>query len=340
MPLTLANAIKRLLNVWVSCAIFLILIILLQTIFGKFGSDADAAWGWLAMHLLPGLALLLIGYLRHKKLADFALPKAAAILYNIVFFVSIAYLAAVILSLLTQPFGTDQTEIANLQRTNTGLFFFQGIFLILMAILIYKTERLFIAAANGDDEEFVGELAVFISYNHQSKNTAFAIKEMLEKEAIPVIIDATAMLAGESIDRFIQRSVKKASTVIFIVSKQSLMSGWVGTEVIDTLFLGKYLTNKKFIAGYLDDGCFQPDFTAQAVIALDEELKKIKRQAAQHNKLGIDTRDLNDQRSRLIALRNNFDHIINRLQSSLCIDVRDEKLPETFPLLLKSIRSV
>src|SRR4051812_12351701 len=115
MP-SLAAAIKKLFNLWIFCSVFLILIILLQTIFEKYGSDVGSAWWWLAMNILPGNLLLLSGYLRHKKMAELQLPKDEAILYNVVFFVSFVYLIAVILALLLQPFGNNTSETANLHR--------------------------------------------------------------------------------------------------------------------------------------------------------------------------------------------------------------------------------
>ena len=340
MQLSLADAIKKLFNLWVFSSVFLILIIFLQTVLGKYGDDAGAAWWWLAMNILPGNILILIGYLRHKKISEFQLPNAETILYNIVFFISLTYLLAVILTLLLQPFGNYSSEAANLHRADTGLLFFQGFFIVMIGLLIYKTERLFTAADADADYDANDELNVFISYNHQSQDAAFTIKSLLEKEGIPVIIDTTAMLAGEDIEQFIERSVKKASVVLFIVSKQSLLSGWVGSEIMDTLFLKKFAKHKKFIACYLDEDCFSQNFTAEAVQHIDEQLEAIKKQIEDHNKLGIDTRDLNDQKSRLLSLRSNFDQIIQQLHNSLCIDIRKEKLAETFPLLLKSIKPV
>ena len=53
----------------------------------------------------------------------------------------------------------------------------------------------------------------------------------------------------------------------------------------------------------------------------------------------IDTRDLNNQNSRLLALRNNLDEIVRRLRESLCLDVRESSFKNSMFQLVKSINN-
>lgn len=335
----LSIAIKRLMILWLCFSVFLLILILLQTIFGKYGDNSNAAWQWFAVHLLPANVLIILGYFRHKRLSSLTLSGAELTLYRIVFWLSFAYLLAVIMVMLLQPFGNyENTEAANLHAADTGLYIFQGILLVALGIFIYTTEKRFAAIHKAESGDlFAGEPGVFISYNHADKAVADKIKTMLEKENIPVTIDSEAMLAGEDIKTFIEKCVLKNRTTLSIVSNKSLLSGWVGMETINTFFLQKFSKNKQFISCYLDTDFFDHGFTANAVESFDLQLKDVNLQIEKHNQLGINTRDLNDVKSRLLSLRNNLDEIIRQLRNSLSVDIRDEKLTENFPLIIKSI---
>lgn len=51
----------------------------------------------------------------------------------------------------------------------------------------------------------------------------------------------------------------------------------------------------------------------------------------------IDTRDLNTQNTRLLALRNNLDGIIGRLRDILCLDVREESFNLSMKKMIQAI---
>lgn len=335
----LSVAIKRLMILWLCCSLFLLLLMLTQTIFEKYGDESNKAWQWFVVHLLPVNVLILVGYFRHKRLSSLTLSATDQILFRIVFWVSVAYLLAVIMVMLLQPFGSfENTYAVNLHTADTGLYIFQGILLVALGVFIYTTERRFAGISKAEaGDQFAGEPGVFISYNHADEVIANKLREMLENENIPVTIDSKDMLAGEAIKSFIERSVLNNRTTLSVVSKKSLLSGWVGMETINTFFLKKFSKNKQFISCYLDADFFDRGFTASAVESFDQQLKDVNQQIDKHNALGIDTRDLNDFKTRLLSLRNNLDEIIQQLRNTLCVDIRNEKLTENFPLILKSI---
>ena len=339
MQLSLIKAIKKLAVVWLSFSLFLILIMLLQTIFGKYGSQSVVAWLWLVPAIIPGNLLIVLGYLRHKKIPTALLPNLASLLFRIVFYTSVVYLIAVTLVLLLQPFGnSEKSEADKLHAADTGLIIFQALLLLAWGLFIYKTEQWLKENKNQSSILPEAENDVFISYNHNDKAVANLLKQKLEKENLRVLIDSDAMAAGQNIREFIQKCVLDSRVTLSVVSRASLLSGWVCMETVHTFYLEKFLPGKKFIACYLDDDFLSPEFTSTAVQQFDEQLQTIKALTDKHNILGIDTRDLNENKTRLLAIRNNLDEIIQRLKNSLCVKIKGEQLEENFPLIVKSIR--
>lgn len=339
MQLSLIRAIKKLAVAWLSFSLFLILIMLMQTIFGKYGSQSVAAWLWLVLAIIPGNVLIVLGYLRHKKIPAALLPNLISLLFRIVFYTSVVYLSAVTLVLLLQPFGNpEKSEADKLHVADTGLIIFQAFLLLAWGLFIYKTEQWL--KENKDQSSILPEAEndVFISYTHSDRAIATLLKQKLERENLRVLIDSDAMAAGQNIREFIEKSVINSRVTLSVVSRASLLSGWVCMETVNTFYLEKFLPGKKFIACYIDEDFFLPGFTSTAVQQFDEQLQSIQTLTDKHNILGIDTRDLNDTKTRLLAIRNNLDEIVQRLRNSLCVKIAGEQLEENFPLIVKSIR--
>lgn len=182
------------------------------------------------------------------------------------------------------------------------------------------------------------EPSVFLSYNHQDAAVALKIKEKLEKADIDVTIDREDMLAGENITDFIENSIYKSTVTISLVSNKSLTSAWVAMETIDSFLKAKYAPNKTLIACYLDEDFFDTNFTINAIESIDAQIKKNQKLLTEYHKKMLDTRDLNDQNSRLMVLRNNLDAIVNRFRESLCLDVRAHVFETSMALLIKTIK--
>ncbi|HEX5026947.1 MAG TPA: toll/interleukin-1 receptor domain-containing protein [Agriterribacter sp.] len=340
MQVTLIRAIKKLAVVWVCISVFLMLIILLQTIFGRYGNMAGSAWSWILLTVIPGNLVILSGYLKHKKLPGAMMPDATYLLYRIAYYLSFAYLLAVTAVLLLQPFGdVNKSPADKLHATDTGLLIFEGFLLIVLGLFIYKVEQWLKMRATQERGRFYEpEKDVFISYAHADKAIAHQLKQKLEKEDLQVLIDTNNMPGGYDIKKFIEECVRTSKVTLSVVSSASLTSGWVCMETINTFYLEKFLPGKKFIACYIDEDFFSPGFTSAAVQQFDEQLDELKVLIEKHNILGIDTRDLNENKTRLLSVRNNLDEIIMRLRNSLCINIRNSNLDHNFELIVKSIR--
>ena len=188
-----------------------------------------------------------------------------------------------------------------------------------------------------EEQDRQEERNVFISYNHGNREIAGVLKQKLKAHGVNVVIDSDSMLAGDDIKAFIQKSVAETQVTISIVSKESLLSAWVAMETITTFYQEQLKVQKKFIACYVNDEIFQRSFTDEALRFIEKEMQSISVAREERTKKGYDTRDLNNEYSRLKDLSAHLDEIIRRLRESLCIDIRKEKLEENFEKLLQAV---
>jgi RNase P/RNase MRP subunit p29 len=172
-------------------------------------------------------------------------------------------------------------------------------------------------------EEISQTPLVFISYNHNDMDLARRIRYDLTSNNIRVLIDTSDMMAGEKIVDFIESSIKKCNVVVSVVSRKSLISGWVGFESINSLYAKKYL-DKKFIVVFKDNEFFELSFKMTATIEIDNKISEIDNLINEHRKLKIDTLELDTERNRLFDLRNSLGKILDSLKSQLCLDFSDE----------------
>jgi hypothetical protein len=218
-----------------------------------------------------------------------------------------------------------------------GVMVLLSAFVALLAeYLARKPAKTFLSVTDETDDD---SIRVFISYSHADSEIAKRLKSKLEKEQINVILDAEAMLAGEEISAFIHRSILRSQVTISIISRESLLSGWVALETVSTFFLQKFSRNRHFIACFVNSDFLDSDFVLEAVGELDIKLAEVNARINKQNRINVDTRNLNDEKSRLLLLRNNFDDILYRLKNSLQVDISPGHLENNFPLLLKSIKA-
>jgi hypothetical protein len=181
---------------------------------------------------------------------------------------------------------------------------------------------------------------VFVSYNHEDSASALDLEQFLQKHDIEVILDKDSMMPGERIADFIQRSIRDCDAVVSLISTRSLLSAWVASETIGTLSRNKWGQDVTFIACYLDDRWFEPQFRLQCTQQIDERLQRIEELLPQYATQKIDSADLNEEKSRLYDLRNNLGTILATLKNSLCLDVRERQFGESARRLVATIRAL
>ena len=128
MRIPVVDSHKRLVFIWFAGSGFLFALLLLQTISGQYGSEAREAWGLILPTFVPTL-FLIIGTLIADATGSVD-PEASVTVDRFFFrladFLSIAYLATVILTILLSPFSRlSQLELIKL--SNLWLAPFQGL---------------------------------------------------------------------------------------------------------------------------------------------------------------------------------------------------------------------
>ncbi|RWX49698.1 hypothetical protein VT98_10174 [Candidatus Electrothrix communis] len=128
MRILVADSQRRLVFIWFTGSGFLLALLLLQTFFGQYGSEAREVWGLMLPTFVPTL-FLIIGTLLADATSS-ADPEASVTVDRFFFrladFLSIAYLATVVLIILLSPFSKlSQPELIKL--SNLWLAPFQGL---------------------------------------------------------------------------------------------------------------------------------------------------------------------------------------------------------------------
>jgi hypothetical protein len=178
---------------------------------------------------------------------------------------------------------------------------------------------------------------IFLSYHHDDAPVAARIRAALEAAGIVVRIDSDAMQPGEDIGAFIARCVRDTGATVCLVSNRSLASGWVAVETIQAFDAERFGSTRRFIACYLDDDFFRPDYRLERTRDIDARIDVIDALLPEYAAARLDTEDLNREKSRLFALRNDLGRILARLKESLALDVRGERFDDAMARLAASL---
>ncbi|RMA58900.1 toll/interleukin-1 receptor domain-containing protein [Ulvibacter antarcticus] len=317
---------KKLITTFSIGFIILFITMILQTIIGnKYPDGKIIAWLWLLVLYIPLLYL------------TFQIKSKYKIKVNGLMLLSVLYVCATLLVILLQPMALKEGNMSFLDTLKISLLFLLPL-AIFLGIIIWK-KILQKQPKSATDDVIPENPIVFISYNHGDSDVAIKIHDALEAANIEVIIDREEMKAGADIKEFIQNCVKESNVTLSLVSNKSLRSAWVAMETTNTFFLEAYTPQKKFIACFLDDDFFQSDFTLKAIDDIDKQIKENQALIPKYHEKMLDTRDLNNQNTRLLSLRNNLDEIIRRLRESLCLDVREDKFEASMKQLIATLNA-
>ncbi len=103
MTTSMVECKRRLATLWFSGAAVLFVVLLVQSIFGRYGSRTSDAWSWLLPTLMPTLSLV-IGVLVMDSLGKGVMVKRAdKFLFKLTSGMSVVYLVAVLLIFVLQP---------------------------------------------------------------------------------------------------------------------------------------------------------------------------------------------------------------------------------------------
>lgn len=147
MTIPMTKCKQRLAALWFAGAGVLFFFLLVQTILGRYGDKASEAWSWLLPTIMPTLSLV-IGVLVMDALGKGAAQlRADRFLFRLTCGLSTAYLSAVLLLFLLQPFAS-MSPIELMNQANLWLGPFQGLVAAAMGAFFVKAP----ASADADDE--------------------------------------------------------------------------------------------------------------------------------------------------------------------------------------------
>lgn len=107
---------NRLAAVWFLGSGIVFVLILIQTLAGKYGSGAEAAWGWLMPAILPTLSLIVgaTAYHASRPKRDLTVSRLA---YRVALGLSVFYLLLLLATLLVDPLTpTTPLQLMELSR--------------------------------------------------------------------------------------------------------------------------------------------------------------------------------------------------------------------------------
>jgi len=131
---------KRLAILWFTASLILFVLLVLQSVFGKYGAKMEDAWGWFLPTVMPTLSLV-IGVLVFDATAAGGTEKEVeSFIFRLAFCFSAVYLALVALTVLIQPF-TSLSPLELMKRSNLWLGPLQGLVAAVLGAFFVKGER-------------------------------------------------------------------------------------------------------------------------------------------------------------------------------------------------------
>lgn len=178
---------------------------------------------------------------------------------------------------------------------------------------------------------------VFISYNHQDSFAMRSVKGFLEDHNVKVHVDINDMSVGESIQGFIDQAFKNNDFVLSIISRNSLLSGWVARELTVAQVLNKL--NNNWIPISIDNSAFDNNFFFEANASIDLKITAQREQIKKALESDLDISAFTDELKRLQDLKASISSTIANLKSVLVIDINGPAFDSGMMKVVNKIRS-
>ncbi|MCC6460041.1 MAG: toll/interleukin-1 receptor domain-containing protein [Saprospiraceae bacterium] len=178
---------------------------------------------------------------------------------------------------------------------------------------------------------------VFISYNHQDSFAMRSVKGFLEDHNVKVHVDINDMSVGESIQGFIDQAFKNNDFVLSIISRNSLLSGWVARELTVAQVLNKL--NNNWIPISIDNSAFDNNFFFEANASIDLKITAQRDQIKKALESDLDISAFTDELKRLQDLKASISSTIANLKSVLVIDINGPAFDSGMMKVVNKIRS-
>lgn len=140
MKVSLKKCKKHFAILWFAGAGVVFFLVLLQTVFGRYGEKVNDAWGWLLPTVMPTLSLIVgilvsdaVGKQKRDKVAD-------RFFYRFSFILSLSYLILVTFTILMQPFSSLH-PLQFLKQSHLWLSPFQGLVIASLGAFFVRGEE-------------------------------------------------------------------------------------------------------------------------------------------------------------------------------------------------------
>jgi hypothetical protein len=140
--LSLTQAKNRLAALWFTACAAIFLVVVVQSILGRYGENANKAFAWLLPTIMPTLSLM-IGVLVAEALGHIAVHKSRInlFLYRLTFWISALYLVVVALTILLPPLAPPpHNPLKVMETSNVFLGPLQGLAASALGAFFYKPD--------------------------------------------------------------------------------------------------------------------------------------------------------------------------------------------------------
>ncbi len=133
----------RLAALWLGGSALVLVILVLQSLLGRYGEKVQDVWGWALPTLMPTLGMTVagLGYTALDPTMSETVVRRS--FFNVAFWLSALYLALILLTVLIQPFvGADSQQALQMMRvSNLWLGPIQGLVASALGVLFVSKRK-------------------------------------------------------------------------------------------------------------------------------------------------------------------------------------------------------
>ena len=141
---SLISARNNLASLWFPISFLIFIILLLQTIFGKYGDKVDDIWSWYLQTISPTLSLILSVFVAHALGDNIETKTINKFFFKLSFGLSAIYLLVVLFTILMQPFALAYANIKPFELIKKSVLWLgplQGLMSITIGVFFINTKE-------------------------------------------------------------------------------------------------------------------------------------------------------------------------------------------------------
>lgn len=182
---------------------------------------------------------------------------------------------------------------------------------------------------NQNNIKHLSKIKVFISYSTLDIQIREKIVNSIRPYGFKIILDINELKARENIHERLDDLIIKVDYVLLLVSRNSLVSGWVSNEVEFTLMIERVLKKEPKLIPIIIDKLARANYiffrntVAKELISQRAEMKNAKKISTKLDENG-EFPDLTNENRRLNASVKIFSEIMDMIKSNFALDFYDD----------------